>query len=99
MARETRDMIIKYSPGFLRTLKKAQVMIRKNLKIRIKQFTDNPNDPQLNTHPLKEEYQGYHSIDVTADWRAIYKEIAQQEGELVAYFVAIGTHEQLYKSH
>lgn len=88
-------MIIKYSLVFLKTLKKLNVRIRKSFKKQILLFSKNPNDPQLNNHPLKREYQGLRSIDITADWRAIYEE-KQEGGEETAYFVLIGTHKQLY---
>jgi mRNA-degrading endonuclease YafQ of YafQ-DinJ toxin-antitoxin module len=35
---------------------------------------------------------GCGSIDITSDWRALYKEHSG-----VAYFVEMGTHSQLYK--
>ena len=89
-------MIIKYSFLFLKTLKKLEVRIRKSYKEKILLFSKNPNDPQLDNHPLKREYQGLRSIDITADFRAIYE--TKHEGEKeTAYFVIIGTHKQLYR--
>lgn len=88
-------MIIKYSPGFLRILKKVNVRIRKNFKERIVIFSKNPNDLQLNNHSLKAPYEGYRSIDITSDWRAIYQ-VKQKLEEEVAYFVDFGTHDELY---
>lgn len=88
-------MIIRYSPAFLKSLKKADVRIRKRVKKRITIFSKNPNDLELNNHPLKDPYQGYRSIDVTADWRAIYKVIHKEDS--IAYFIILGTHSQLYK--
>lgn len=89
-------MKVRYSPKFYRQYKKADVRIRNRLDERIAVFLKNTNDPQLHNHVLKREWKGCRSIDITADWRAIYKEI-QYEEELVAYFVAIGTHDQLFK--
>ena len=88
-------MIIRYSPLFLKTPKKLDVRIRKSFKEQILIFSKNPNNPQLNNHPLKREYQGLRSIDITADFRAIYEEKHEDEEE-TAYFVLIGTHKQLY---
>ena len=89
-------MIISYSPVFFKTLKKLDVKVRKSFKEQILLFAKNPNDPALNNHSLKREYQGLRSIDITADWRAIYDE--KQEGEEeTAYFVLIGTHKELYE--
>lgn len=81
---------------FLKRFKKVDVKIRKSFKEKIILFSKNPNDPQLNNHALKDEYEGYMSIDITADYRAIYKE-AQIGGEIVAYFIELGTHDQLYR--
>lgn len=83
---------------FLRKLKKVDVRIRKAFKERIVLFSENPNEPKLNNHRLKDEYEGYMSIDITVDYRAIYKE-AQIGEENVAYFFKLGTHDELYGKH
>lgn len=88
-------MIVKYSPRFLVLVKKVNVRIRKSLKKRIAIFIQNPNDPELNNHALRDEYTGYKSIDVTADWRAIFEEI-QIDENTIAYFIGLGTHKELY---
>lgn len=90
-------MKIKYDPEFIKKLKKANVRIRKNFEKRIKIFSQNSNDPQLNNHALKREYLGLRSIDITADWRAIYQEIKIKDNP-IAYFIILGTHEELYKN-
>ena len=69
--------------------------IRKSFKQKIAIFAKDPFNSHLNNHPLKREYQGYRSIDITADWRALYKEVEVDE-DIVAYFVLLGTHDQLY---
>lgn len=88
-------MNVVYDPDFLEKLKKVDVRIRKSIKEKILLFSNSPNDPQLDNHPLQEKYQGYKSIDITFDYRAIYKEV-QIGGEIVAYFVVLGTHKELY---
>lgn len=80
---------------FLKKLKKVDVKIRKSFKERIILFSKNPTNPELNNHALKEQYEGYKSIDITVDYRAIYEEV-KIGGEKVAYFVILGTHEELY---
>ena len=88
-------MKIVYDPAFIATLKKADVRIRKSFKEHILLFSNDPHNLQLDNHALREKYQGYRSIDITADHRAIYKE--RYEGkEAIAYFTELGTHEQLY---
>lgn len=89
-------MNIIYDPAFLKSLKKANVRIRKNVKERMLLFSKDPDNPQLNNHFLRDEYIGYRSIDVTNDWRAIYEEIHDGE-ELIAYFIGLGTHKDLYR--
>lgn len=95
MARETGNMKVALDPGFYKKLKKVDVKIGKSVRGRICLFSKNPQNPQLNNHPLKREYHGFRSIDITADYRAIYKEIREGK-EVIAYFVAIGTHKDLY---
>jgi addiction module RelE/StbE family toxin len=89
-------MNIVYDPAFLEKLKKADIKIRKSFKEKIILFSQNPQYPQLNNHSLKKEYKGYRSINITADLRAIYKEIEEGE-EMIAYFVLLGTHKELYR--
>ncbi len=90
-------MIVKFSPSFLKISKKVDVRIRKSLREKITIFYHNPNNPQLNNYPLKDEYRGCRSIDITNDWRAIYKEVRVGK-EIVAYFIFLGTHKELYKN-
>lgn len=89
-------MKIVYDPVFINSLKRVNVRIRKSFKERILLFSKDPYNPHLDNHALREKYQGYRSIDITADYRAIYKERHQGE-EIIAYFTELGTHEQLYK--
>jgi addiction module RelE/StbE family toxin len=49
------------------------------------------NYSSLRNHPLKDKFAGVRSIDVTADWRALYR----RERERII-FVEFGTHDQLY---
>jgi len=89
-------MILKYTGNFLKQLKKSDVRIRKAFKERILLFEKNPNDLELNNHPLQREYTGLRSIDITADYRAIYKEVIQEDDTYI-YFTSFGTHTQLYE--
>lgn len=89
-------MNVKLSPEVIKKLKQSKVIIRKSFKEKILIFSKNPDDPQLDNHALTKEWQGYRGIDITSDWRAIYKETQKNE-ETVAYFVALGTHDELYR--
>jgi len=63
------------------------------LKETLELFLTNPADPTLYNHPLVGEWSGHRSISFGGDWRAHYMQISDGE----AFFVAIGTHSQLYK--
>ncbi len=89
-------MTIKYTKKFFAQLKRQNVRIRKSFKKAINQFAQNPRNTELNNHALIKEWIGHRSIDITSDWRAIYKEV-KLAGETIIYFVALGTHRQLYK--
>jgi addiction module RelE/StbE family toxin len=90
-------MKIEYDPDFVRKLKKVDVRIKKRFEKRLSNFLKNPFDPELNNHVLRKPYGGLRSIDITADYRAIYEEFIDEE-ESIVHFVAIGTHEELYGS-
>lgn len=82
-------MKVVLDPAFYKKLKKVDVRIRKSVKERILIFSKNPNDLELNNHPLRKPYQGLRSIDIT-------KEVNIGEDH-VAYFVELGTHDELYE--
>lgn len=88
-------MKIVYDPAFITSLKKVDVRVRKSFKERMLLFSKDPNNLQLDNHALRGKYQGYRSIDITADYRAIYRERYEGE-EIIAYFTELGTHKQLY---
>ncbi|VVB91010.1 Bacterial toxin of type II toxin-antitoxin system, YafQ [uncultured archaeon] len=90
-------MTVQYDPALLKKLKKLNVRTRNRFFERIKIFEKNHQEPILNNHALKRDYEGYRSIDITNDYRAIYEEVASGEDEPVAYFIAIGTHKELFK--
>ncbi|OGH16940.1 MAG: hypothetical protein A3C22_02155 [Candidatus Levybacteria bacterium RIFCSPHIGHO2_02_FULL_37_10] len=89
-------MKVKYSPEFLKTLKKINVRICKSFEEQIRIFSKDAYNSQLNNHVLKREYRGCRSINVASDWRAIYQEIKEGK-DTVAYFITLGTHRELYK--
>jgi len=84
-------MEIDSSPQFRKHLKKAPPNIRNTTQKRLIIFLNNPFHSLLNNHLLKGEYINCRSINITGDWRAIYK----QTDENTALFIAIGTHNQL----
>lgn len=89
-------MEIEYSAQFRKQYLKANVRVRNKTDVCIQLFEQNPSDLQLNNHELKRGWKGHRSIDITADWRAIYQE-EETGGKIVFTFVALGIHDQLYK--
>lgn len=72
-------------------LKPAQ---KKRLQAALKLFQLDPTNPDLYKHPLSGQWKGYYSIAFGGDWRAHFE---LTDNYSVAWFVACGTHSQLYK--
>lgn len=89
-------MKVDFSPDFYTQYKKVNVRIRNSVDERIAIFIKNPHDLVLNNHSLHEPLQGLRSINITADYRALYKEIHEEKEESV-YFVLLGTHEEMFR--
>lgn len=89
-------MKVIFNKDFHRQYKKVDVRIQNSVDERMRIFRRNPKDLELNNHALKKEWEGYKSIDITSDFRAVYKEMDLGE-DTVAYFVALDTHDKLYK--
>jgi len=85
---------IGYSKRFIKDLKKSPVEVRLSFRKRLELFLVDKYNPVLNNHQLTGKYVGYRSINITGDWRAIYREF--QEGTVV-FFDTLGTYSKLYK--
>lgn len=85
-------MRISFSKGFLKDFKKSSIKIKQAFQKRIALFEIDTRHQLLNNHALAGDYIGYRSINITGDWRAVYKQI-----ENGVYFVALGSHGKLYK--
>jgi addiction module RelE/StbE family toxin len=83
---------IEFTPLFTKQRKAAPLEIKEAFREALELFLENPTHAALRNHPLSGKYAGFRSIDVTEDWRAIYRE----EHERIK-FVVLGTHEQLYE--
>lgn len=82
---------------FHRDVEKHYKNLRSNEKKKFKErceiFLSNPYHSSLHNHPLRGMYEGYRSINISGDIRAIYRLIDNN----TAYFVAIGRHHDLYE--
>jgi addiction module RelE/StbE family toxin len=87
---------IEYSDRFIKQLTASPDNVKAAFRDTVVLFTTDPHHESLRNHPLKGKLAGYRSIDITEDWRAVYR--VKQIGErTVIRFSQIGTHRQLYK--
>lgn len=86
-------MKIIFRKEFFKSFHKLDSKIQEVFNDRSELFKNNPFDIMLNNHQLRGKWSGHRSINITGDYRAIYKEL---DNNIVA-FVAIGSHSQLYR--
>lgn len=89
-------MNIKYKKKFTKNFEKLDKKVQEKTLVRINIFQKNPLDKTLDNHALTWEYMWYRSIDITWDYRAIFRENSNKTYEFVE-FIDIWTHSQLYK--
>lgn len=89
-------MNIRFTKKFVKQYSKISIKIRRAFDSRLKLFEKNSFYPLLNNHKLTEEYSRYRSINITGDWRAVFLELLEHKEKTIT-FVALGTHNQLYK--
>lgn len=87
-------MQIEYKKEFTKYFNKAPAKVQLAFKDSLRIFMANQFDPLLNNHPLTGKYQGKRSINITGNWRAIFREF---ENYRLVIFETLGTHSQLYK--
>jgi addiction module RelE/StbE family toxin len=87
-------MEIKPSKKFTKTFEKLPDKIQASFAERIELFINDPFHPLLNNHKLAGKYINHKSINITSDYRLIFKESGNYS---IVYLETIGTHSQLYK--
>lgn len=85
-------MLIRFSKKFAKHYKKASSEVKTSFDKKLNIFLQNPFHPLLNNHTLVGKFVGFRSINITGDWRAIYKGTDE-----IIVFTVLGTHSQLYK--
>jgi len=88
-------LLIKYAPLFSKQRKSAPLEIKTAFREALEVLVENPNHPSLRNHALREKYAGFRSINVTNDWRALFK-VKESKIQTVITFHILGTHTQLY---
>lgn len=91
-----KNSLVRYSILFTKQLKTSPLEIKIAFRQARELFLEDPNHPSLRDHSLKNEFAGYRSIDVTEDYRALYKKRVEGKKEVITFYM-IGTHEELYK--
>jgi len=86
-------MRVMFTKRFAKQYEKTPIKVKNAFDQRLELFLKDKNHPLLNNHALIGKLQNYRSINVTGDWRALFREF--EGGELV-FFEFIGTHSQLY---
>ncbi len=87
---------IEFTPFFEKQRKAAPLEIRQAFLETLSLFIDDSDHSTLRNHALKENFAGYRSIDVTEDWRAVFKETNAGEWKVITFHM-IGTHKDLYR--
>ena len=93
---DKNTLLIEYTSRFNKHRNVAPPEIKAAFREALELFIDNPNDPHLRNHALKEKYVGYRSINVTDDYRALFK-IRKDENQTIITFHILGTHKELYE--
>lgn len=88
-------MKISYKKSYEKMYRKLPLAIKEKTDERIMLFSNDPSHEILNNHALTWEYEGYRSINITGDYRALFRELSGGYYEFVE-FVEVGTHSQLY---
>ncbi|MEI6296925.1 MAG: type II toxin-antitoxin system mRNA interferase toxin, RelE/StbE family [bacterium] len=87
-------MRIDYSKKFLKKLEKSDKIIRKMVFEKVSLYINDKFHPLLNNHTLHGEYEGCRSINITGDYRAIFRENKNRD---IILFLLLGTHGELYE--
>ncbi len=81
---------------FHKDFQKRYIKLRAGEKLKFQErqeiFLEDPSHPILNNHALKGKYEGYRSINIGGNLRAIYHLISSD----TVLFVDIDTHSNLY---
>lgn len=85
-------MKVSFHKNFKKSYKRHPKKIRDQFDKRLKLFLDDPYNILLNNHALHDDWLGFRSINVTGDFRAIFKHLNENLVELVE----IDTHNNLY---
>ena len=95
MTKNTQTRRIEFSSSFNKQLKAAPREIKVAFLETLQLFREEPDHALLRNHTLKEKFTGHRSIDITEDWRAVFKESLSGARKVVTFHL-LGTHKELY---
>jgi len=84
-------MEVKFHKNFRKRLEKMPLKIQESFYERLALFLQDKSNRILNNHSVDRAFPNCRSINVSGDYRAIFKE----DGD-TAIFITIGTHSELY---
>ena len=85
-------MRVSYHRKFDKQFEKLRRSVQKKFKERRNLFLTDQFHPLLDNHPLNPPFVGSRSINITGDYRAIFKQVAED----LIIFTDIGTHHELF---
>lgn len=85
-------MNFSYSPIFKRQFRKLPRGLQRKVMERLALFRSDERHPLLNNHPLKAEWNGCRGINITGDYRLVFK----KESDALVRLEQVGTHSELY---
>lgn len=88
-------MKINFTKSFNKKFEKLDIKIQTKTNERINLFKETPFSKELNNHSLSWKLKDFRSINITWDFRAIFRELSNWTYEFVE-FVSIWTHSQIY---
>jgi addiction module RelE/StbE family toxin len=86
---------IEYASLFTKQRQAAPSEIKQAFVDALALFLLNPEHTALRNHPLRDKFAGFRSIDVTENWRAVFREERIGDRTLIKFY-QLGTHQVLY---
>ncbi len=81
-----------FSKSFKKSLKKKDTFVQERARERIRLLREDPLNVLLNNHKLHGEYEGCNSINITGNFRVVFKYLNEEH----ILLIDIGTHPELY---
>ena len=79
---------------FRKQFAKLSQSLKSRVRERVHMLVTDSTHPLLHDHKLNPPFDGYRSINITGDYRLVYKKLDAE----TYYLRAIGTHHELYGS-